>query len=423
MNTGFLHDFSLRLLEGLLSGSGKTDWLRSSSLEAAFVESASTTGLETAPLFDTFGYRIDLPPLGAGGGTSPEDDPCRSGAVSPGPRVVGKQSSSPLPPNTTVSLGPASPALGIGRVPASALDPFSPEALSFISPVLTVRWPLGVLLPPCALHTYVSVHRALFRHHLAMHRLRGLRLALRDMDAMGPGGREWRLGLGREREQGQRGLDWQWGRLHWLHLFRHEMQHMADCLQGYFIEQAEIGWPSLCHTLSTAGTTRGSVEDTAASVSSDQSSTQRGGGLATLTTAHARYISGVGVRVFLGDDPAGAKARARIEEFYGVVCGAAAVVASSPSQALDRVLDPPLAGSGRGKRSEGGSWAAPVLPDHVFAVLVAEREKFEALRRGLCEVLEVEAAGSASLGHMRSLNMMLGYSIGMGNGGVRAHDV
>lgn len=120
---------------------------------------------------------------------------------------------------------------------------YSPAALSFVSPVLQVAWPLGVLLPTDALRTYAIIHRALFRHQLALHRLRRLRLTLRELDVAMAGSKERRLGVGvaaavqEERTQpGQAegaatGIMGDLGRLHWMHLVRHEMQHMADSLQ------------------------------------------------------------------------------------------------------------------------------------------------------------------------------------------------
>lgn len=121
---------------------------------------------------------------------------------------------------------------------------YSPTALSFVSPVLEVKWPVGVLLQTGVLHTYSGIHRSLFRHQLTLHRLRRLRVALRELDACvdtsSGGGRSQARSRrnvldggaagGIRQQQGTR-VSWDRGRIHWLHLFRHEMQHLADSLQ------------------------------------------------------------------------------------------------------------------------------------------------------------------------------------------------
>lgn len=127
--------------------------------------------------------------------------------------------------------------VGPSQEPSEEL--YSPVALSFVSPVLEVPWPVGVLLPTGVLHTYGGIHRSLFRHQLVLHRLRRLRVALRELDAsMGAirGSRRTsrRAGGGGEGAQ----VSWDRGRLHWMHLFRHEMQHMADSLQVRAAESA-----------------------------------------------------------------------------------------------------------------------------------------------------------------------------------------
>lgn len=204
------------------------DWRRPSNLDAAYAASSSATGLDSVPLAETFRYEIDptcggvLGAKSARGVRGAEGPSHRTGApVSVFSREEGEEEEEE--------------------------ELYSPVALSFVSPVLEVKWPVGLLLPTGVLHTYGGIHRSLFRHQLTLHRLRRLRAALRElgacMDASSEGG-----GRVRSRAAGQRrrgggaggggsggrqgaGVAWDRGRLHWLHLFRHEMQHMADSLQ------------------------------------------------------------------------------------------------------------------------------------------------------------------------------------------------
>lgn len=194
------------------------DWLRPSNLNAAFAASATTSGLESAPLFHMFRYEID-PTCGGVHGSVEMTRLCSvgdSGGVGGDRTGVGKTTI------RTYSNGEM-----LGRL-------YSPTALSFVSPILGVKWPLGVLLPVGALRIYTVIHRALFRHHLALRRLARLRLVLRELDlALGMSVRTTASG-GERRERGgakRVALSTDGVRLHWLHLFRHEMQHMADSLQ------------------------------------------------------------------------------------------------------------------------------------------------------------------------------------------------
>lgn len=122
--------------------------------------------------------------------------------------------------------GPVPPALDAYE------ELYSATALSFVSPVIEVPWPVGVLLPAGVLRTYSSIHRFLFRHQLVLHRLRRLRVAFRELDVAinAWGGGRRRGGRGGGSDDGA-GTLWDAGRLHWMHLFRHRMQHMADSLQ------------------------------------------------------------------------------------------------------------------------------------------------------------------------------------------------
>ncbi|CAN0484861.1 unnamed protein product, partial [Ectocarpus sp. 12 AP-2014] len=182
------------------------------------------------------------------------------------------------------------------------------------------------------------------------------------------------------------------GRLHWLHLFRHEMQHMADSLQSYFAEQAEADWPDLRRSLAVAGggAARGG-----------------GGGLAALVAAHSRYITKMQRYMFLGTDRQGAVARGSIGEFYAVICTVGRItdglLSSKPSRS------PPASvadvSDGTGTSSAVGEM---VLPDEVFAELAAVRENFDTARRGLCAALsEICAAGGGT--RARPLLSVVGY--------------
>ncbi len=231
--------------------SRSVDWRRSANLDAAFAASASATGLDSAPLAETFGYEVDLTcggVLGAAG--SAKSSPGVGSRHGPGGGGGGSWRAAPRP--SAAPTSPGAPAPLPVTTAAAGEELYSPGALSFVSPVLEVKWPVGVLLPTGVLHTYGGIHRSLFRHQLSLHRLRRLRVALRELDARldasgggsGGGGGRGRSSATRRRRGGggggggssgerQQGADVSWdrGRLHWLHLFRHEMQHMADSLQ------------------------------------------------------------------------------------------------------------------------------------------------------------------------------------------------
>lgn len=217
------------------------DWRRPSNLDAAFAASASATGLDSVALAETFRYEVDPTCGGVLGAKSLQG-------------VGGAEGSS----GTGISA--AQSAANIADAPVSVLSPpkedmYSPVTLSYVSPVLEVKWPVGVLLPTGVLHTYGGIHRSLFRHQLTLHRLRRLRVASRELDTLidasseraGGGSGGWSRGAGHRHRRGGCGgggsggsgsgggqganMSWDRGRLHWLHLFRHEMQHMADSLQ------------------------------------------------------------------------------------------------------------------------------------------------------------------------------------------------
>lgn len=205
----------------MLVPSRSVNWRRPSNLDAAFAASALATGLVSVPLAETFRYEIDPTCGGVLGAKSS--------------RVVGSAEGSSHRADASV------PFLSLSKEEEEE-ELYSPAALSFVSPVLEVKWPVGVLVPTGVLHTYGGIHRSLFRHQLTLHRLRRLRVALREldacMDASSEGGGSGRLrgrggGGGGDGSGGRQGasVSWDRGRLHWLHLFRHEMQHMADSLQ------------------------------------------------------------------------------------------------------------------------------------------------------------------------------------------------
>lgn len=234
----------------------RVDWRRSSNLDAAFAASASTTGLDSVPLAETFRYEVD-PTCGGILGSGPVKGSLDLGSRAQSSVMTGGAVHSATATITTTTTRAD---LTLSSLPVREEDLYSPVALSFVSPVLEVKWPVGVLLPTGVLHTYGSIHRSLIRHQLALHRLRRLRLVLRELDACldaassgglgGIGGDRRRSGRGggsgggdsssrsSRRQRGAK-LSWDRGRLHWLHLFRHEMQHMADSLQVSEAQQRE----------------------------------------------------------------------------------------------------------------------------------------------------------------------------------------
>ncbi len=124
--------------------------------------------------------------------------------------------------------------------------------------------------------------------------------------------------------------------------------------------------------------------------------------------AHSRYISKMQRRMFLGADRPGALARARVRDFYEVVCAvgriADGLVSSRPSAASASPSPP----AREAERGEGGAGGVMVLPDGPFAELAAVRERFDAARRGLCRALsEICAAGGGA--RARPLLAILGY--------------
>ncbi|CAM9649955.1 unnamed protein product [Ectocarpus sp. 6 AP-2014] len=387
------------------------DWRRSSNLDAAFAASALATGLDSVPLAETFRYEVD-PTCGGILGSRPATGSLDLGRRAESSGMTGgpvHSATATITTTTTRAELSLSSSLSVQEE-----ELYSPVALSFVSPVLEVKWPVGVLLPTGVLHTYGSIHRSLIRHQLALHRLRRLRLVLRELDACldaasgggiggvagggrrsgrggGSGGGDSSSGSSRRQREGAR-VSWDRGRLHWLHLFRHEMQHMADSLQSYFAEQAEADWPDLRRSLAVAG-----------------GGAARGGGgsLAALVAAHSRYITKMQRYMFLGTDRQGAVARGSIGEFYAVICTVGRITdgllsskpSRSPPASVADVSDGTCTGSAVGEM---------VLPDEAFAELAAVREKFDAARRGLCAALsEICAAGGGT--RARPLLSVIGY--------------
>lgn len=234
------------------------DWRRSSNLDAAFAASALATGLDSVPLAEKFRYEVD-PTCGGILGSGPATGSLDLGRRAESSGMTGgavHSATATITTTTTRAELSLSSSLSVQEE-----ELYSPVALSFVSPVLEVKWPVGVLLPTGVLHTYGSIHRSLIRHQLALHRLRRLRLVLRELDAcldaasgggiggVGGGGRRSGRGGGSgggdsssgssRRQRGGARVSWDRGRLHWLHLFRHEMQHMADSLQVSYVQQRE----------------------------------------------------------------------------------------------------------------------------------------------------------------------------------------
>ncbi|CAM9397416.1 unnamed protein product [Scytosiphon promiscuus] len=379
---------------------GRLDWRRPANLDAAFAASASATGLDSVLLAKMFRYEVDPTCAGVLGG--------RSTGMSAGGHDRSESGSLCAPSMTTDATHTAAVRLLSSRRSFEE-ELYSPTALSFVSPVLEVKWPAGVLLQTGVLYTYGAIHRSLFRHQLALHRLRRLRVALRELDACldassggvrsRPRGRMNVLdddAVSSTRQHTGTGVRWDRGRIHWLHLFRHEMQHLADSLQNYFAEQAEAGWPDLRRSLSAAREGK------------------TGGGLAALVAAHSRYISRIHSFMFLGADRQGAVARARIGDFYGVVCTVSRItdvllsskhpVPPSPAPSFSTaVADLRKSNHAKSDRTE-----EMILPDEAFAQLAAVRERFDSARRGLCEALmEICDAGGGA--RARPLLAIIGY--------------
>ncbi|CAM9896948.1 unnamed protein product [Ectocarpus fasciculatus] len=406
ITSDFLHDFTQRLLDGLYDGG--VDWRRSSNLDAAFAASALATGLDSVPLAETFRYEVD-PTCGGILGSGPA-----KGSLDLGSRAESSGMTGGAVHSATATIAtPTRPELSLSSLSVQEEELYSPVALSFVSPVLEVKWPVGVLLPAGVLHTYGSIHRSLIRHQVALHRLRRLRLVLRELDAcldaasggglggVGRGGRKSSRSGGSgggdsssrssRRQRGAR-VSWDRGRLHWLHLFRHEMQHMADSLQTYFAEQAEADWPDLRRSLAVAG---------------GGAARCGGGGLAALVAAHSRYITKMQRYMFLGTDRQGAVARGSIGEFYAVICTVGRITDGLLSSKPSRSLDVSVADVRDGTRT-GSGVGEMVLPDEAFAELAAVREKFDTARRGLCGTLsEICAAGGGT--RARPLLSVIGY--------------
>lgn len=239
----------------------RVNWRRPSNLEAAFAASAAAAGLESVPLFDSFRYEVDLTcggVLGGGGVDMTSGGKQKHSDPEEAERDLVFQEEN----KNEVLVGVCGMWSGRGDATTHAAtddegnggesspdERYSPTALSFVSPVLEVAWPLGLLLPTGAIRTYGKIHRAVFRHHLGLHRLRRLRLALRDLNVAMEVLKDRRqrvcergacggmMRSGRHEEGAMTEVRpwsvslWDCGRLHWVHLFRHEMQHVADSLQ------------------------------------------------------------------------------------------------------------------------------------------------------------------------------------------------
>lgn len=110
------------------------------------------------------------------------------------------------------------------------------------------------------------------------------------------------------------------------------------------------------------------------------------------------------VHMFLGNDRPGIIARARIEEFYDVVCSVSRVTDGLPLARSDE-RDPDSRG---GRTPVRGRQEDMVLPDEAFAELASARKVFDAARRGLCGALVgISAAGGGA--RARPLLAILGY--------------
>ncbi|CAN0484874.1 unnamed protein product, partial [Ectocarpus sp. 12 AP-2014] len=137
LTSDFLHDFTLRLLDGLYDGG--VDWRRSSNLDAAFVASALATGLDSVPLAETFRYEVD-PTCGGILGSGPATGSLDLGSRAESSGVTkGAVHSATATITTTTTRAELSLSSSLS---VQEEELYSPVALSFVSPVLEVKWPV-----------------------------------------------------------------------------------------------------------------------------------------------------------------------------------------------------------------------------------------------------------------------------------------
>lgn len=213
----------------------------------------------------------------------------------------------------------------------------------------------------------------------------------------------------------------------------------ASIKQSFFTEQAEAGWSDLRRSLASS-----SPLETGSQTPEPQIGVPTVGGLAVLSAAHSKYISEMRRNMFLESDRPGVVARARIEEFYEVVCtvgritdglaeaaASAAAACRCPSDVpSSRSATPhgamPSLGGADGDRTDsrrrqeeecGRKCGGPdsmafrdsgeemsrlgvppmIVPDGAFSELVEARERFDTARQGLCAaLLETIAAGGGA---------------------------
>lgn len=132
-----------------------------------------------------------------------------------------------------------------------------------------------------------------------------------------------------------------------------------------------------------------------------------------LTSAHARYIQDMRCNLFVGGERPCMVARARIEEFYEVVCAVGRVADSlvyrqQQQQQVSSDDWAPARAGGVGNVRERNLEQTMVVPDDAFSELVSARAKFDAVRKGLCDAL-VDIAANVRGARTRPLLAVLGY--------------
>ncbi|CAM9352292.1 unnamed protein product [Chrysoparadoxa australica] len=241
-HTSFLYDFTRRLLEGISitastqdqrwslshgQDSCVVDWTHLPNVEASFMDAAHESGLDQAAYFKHFSYIV-------------EGETDR----------------------------------------ATALNPADTEALMFLQPLYKVSWPLGVIITTPVCQMYSSLHRTLFRHQLAMHRLREVWCCLRGGCAGAPRG---------------------------VHLFRHQLQHVGDCIQAHFTHQCEIGWAGIQEAFCSAWEPGSAIRD-----------------IVALEHVYRSAVAAMHHNCFLGSDALSKSLLCQVHEFYNVVCAMSA---------------------------------------------------------------------------------------------------
>lgn len=139
-----------------------------------------------------------------------------------------------------------------------------------------------------------------------------------------------------------------------------------------------------------------------------------------LTSAHARYIQDMRCNLFLGSERPCMVARARIEDLYEVVCTVGRVADSlgyrqqQQQQQIPSDDLGPAGAAGVGNVRNQYVEQTMVVPDDAFSELVSAREKFDAVRKGLCDAL-VDITANVRGARTRPLLAVLGYG-GYGEG-------